>query len=227
MSLGILSCEKFNEDLIVRDLIFGEADSLISTAKKFNAYNTNQRQNLFIEDFNNNDLNWPVVDGGMFHYRLIKNGVFYLMGSGGRDASNKNFPKINYEENYEIEIRFKINQTGSFPIIYSFTFAQSENSYDARIDIINDGENGNFNISNFIGNDYNRNRYFDRSVSYNSPSDYDKLTLRNVSGKWFVFMNEVFLYQIKSLPIATNYFRFFTNKEAQIDYIRFDYLINL
>ena len=54
-----------------------------------------------------------------------------------------------------------------------------------------------------------------------------KLTIRKVSNKWFVFFNGNFIKQLDSLNIATSYFDFYTGKEAQIDYIKFDNLINL
>jgi hypothetical protein len=230
VSLCFTNCSVDDNDVTIRDMVFGEADPLLATAKNYNAYGTANRQNVLLENFDNNNRNWPVGYTNQSYFRLINAGVYHLMGFSGTSVTNSGFntlPLLNSSGNYEIEIAFRIIQNGTSGYKYKFTFASASNSYNNRIEILNDETNGNFNISNFPANDPNRNRYFDTNLSYNSPNGFDKLTIRKVSNKWFVFFNGNFIKQLDSLNIATSYFDFYTGKEAQIDYIKFDNLINL
>lgn len=228
--LYLTSCSVDETDVTIRDMVFGEADPLLATAKNYNSYGATNRQNVFLENFDNNSRNWPVGYTNLSYFRAVNGGVYHLMGFSGTSVTNSGFntlPSLNPVGNYEIEIAFRIIQNGTSGIKYKFTFANASNSYNNRIEILNDETNGNFNITNFPANDSNRNRYYDTNLSYNSPNGFDKLTIRKVSNKWFVFFNGNFIKQLNSLNIATNYFNFYTSKEAQIEYIKFDNLINL
>lgn len=229
-SLSLFSCSLDETDLTLRDMVFGEADPLLATAKNYNGYGAINRQNIYWESFDNNSRNWPFGYSNSSFFRTVSNGLYHLMGSSGTSATNSGFntlPLLNSNGNYEIEIAFRILQNGTSGIKHSFTFSNTSNTYNNRIEIINDETNGNFNITNFPANDSNRNRYFDTNLSYNSPNGFDKLTIRKVSNKWFIFFNGIFIKQLNSLNIATNYFSFYTSKEAQIDFIKYDNLINL
>jgi len=230
IGLVFSSCSVDDTDLTIRDMVFGEDDPILATAKNYNAYGATNRQNIFWENFDNNTRNWPVGYSNNFYFRAINGGVYHLMGSSGLSATNSGFnilPTLNTTGNYEIEIRFKIIQNGTSGIKYKFVLANTSTSYSNRLEIINDDTNGNLNFTNFPSNDSNRNRYFDTTVTYNSPNGFDKLTLRKINNKWIVFFNEVYIKQLNSINIATNYFSFYTSKEAQIDFIKYDNLINL
>lgn len=228
--LHLTSCSVDDTDVTIRDMIFGKADPLLATAKNYNAYGATNRQNVLWENFDNNNRNWPVGFSNMSYFRAVNGGVYHLMGISGTSVTNSGFntlPILNSSSNYEIEIAFRVIQNGTSGVKYKFTFANASNTYNNRIEILNDETNGNFNITNFPANDSNRNRYYDTNLSYNSPNGFDKLTIRKVSNNWFIFFNGNFIKQLNSLNIATNYFNFYTSKEAQIDFIKYDNLINL
>ena len=231
------SCSKTDNDITIRDMVFGETDMRLVQAKNYKGFPANLRQSVLWEPFIENVHQWTEVsNNNMNYFKVIEGGMYHIMGYSGsgvtNNGSSNTLPLISNSNNFEIEISFRIVQKGSRSLNYLLTFGDSSGDYKDRIEIMDypdasgNSSHSNFSISNFPSNDDNRNRYFDTNVKYNSPIGFDIITIRKVNSSWIIFFNGLYIKQLVSLRIATSWINFYTSKEAQIDYIKYDYLLN-
>ena len=64
------------------------------------------------------------------------------------------------------------------------------------------------------------------NINNNDSANFNLLTLRKVNNYLIVFLNGVYVKHTPITTFNTNYFKFLTTKEAQIDYIKYFILTN-
>ncbi len=226
LSFAIVSllsaCSKTDNDITIREMIFGDSDPLLAQYKNYSFYPSNKRQSVLWEPFDNNHRNWPVDTTGYNDYRKITNGVYHLAktnGSSNTNSTSNTLPLLDVNRDYEIEIRVKIVRF-YFSLIEQYSYQFSFTKAGSIVSI--SGNSGDTEPNFFLFPTNTKVR-----IKYNSPNGYDTFTLRKVNNKWILFVNGEYITHVESSDIGTKYFSFSTStNEALLDYIKYDYLLN-
>lgn len=229
-SLTLNSCIELENDITVRDLVFSEGDPLLAQAKNYNYYSADKRQNILIEDFLNNTRNWPINTASIYNYRKIENGLYKLAKNSTStlptNTTGNTLTSIDFKNDFEIELKLKayLNENEFYPAenaTYTIGFSQNYSS----LNFISDVEL-TVNKTSIIINTENGANSATQKISNNDVANFNIITLRKVNKYLIVFLNGVYVKHTPITTFNTNYFKFLTTKEAQIDYIKYDLLIN-
>jgi len=188
-----------------------------ATEKPVIALDTIQN-NVFTENFDNNKNNWSIGTGDSTTVSMA-NGIYtFQNGSNYRNYYMAKTVSIDNTRNFNFEMLMK------------FT---AKSPHDA-CGIVWGGSSG-ANLYYFcitkdkdfkIGNYSNYGWYIDVPCSTIKDNDYNKLSVRSVNGNFYLYINDVFVYQTDVDGLFGNMIGFQTSSQTtvQIDKIKISYL---
>ena len=228
ISFFLNSCIELENDLTIRDLVFSEGDPMLAQAKNYNYY-MDKKENILNEDFLNNSRNWPINNTSTNNYRKIENGLYKLAKTSTSilqtNTTGNTLIPIGFNNNFEIEIRVKayLNENEFYTAenaTYTVGFSQNYSSLNFISDVEVTVNKTNLKINTINANSITEN------INNNDSANFNLLTLRKVNNYLIVFLNGVYVKHTPITTFNTNYFKFLTTKEAQIDYIKYFILTN-
>lgn len=223
----ITSCSE-DSDLSGREMFFGDdANPNIQIAKNYNAFATSQRTTLFLENFNNNNNNWPILlpnsMAGQFQYYYINNGKYKMKGDNSTFYQSSILKTIDQNKDFEIEVSLSIFSNG---FISNNGIAFGHNNIDNGYFISVISQSKNLKVTYNSSSGINVEKEFTTNIT-----DYDwangvpiKITCRKVNQSMLFFVNENYLGKIIFEPFVDNYIGLRGLQETHFDYIKIDYL---
>ncbi|MDW3646292.1 MAG: hypothetical protein R8P61_04440 [Bacteroidia bacterium] len=191
------------------------------------------KDNLFFEDFDNNDNEW-YVDSTDQHQGKIENGLYTFTSK-----SNSFFPSrqlsIDPARNFQIEIRIKASRLGAFLLFGSNEnsssqfFSFQDNYGFANGQYLTDGNNYGYifradpEISPYL------HQYVLKPLRAFDIKEFVLMTIRREGDRLYYFLNEEFFYVNDYYPFSGDRIAFLPfdgegSREITIDYFSVDYI---
>ena len=190
----------------------------------YNSYSSNDKEFVFIENFDNNSRNWWTGDNSDA-YGAVLDGK-YILEWRGKTPIWYSFNNTTFDVSKDFEIEASIRQlTGNYDNLYGLLFNKS-NSGECGF-IIN-ARNGSVVYQDIA----NESRTFIKDGGITVPgiaisaNDYNKLTIRKIKGEYFFYINDVFLKSglVKDFNSTSIGFQIWYNSRISIDYLKVSYL---
>ena len=188
----------------------------------YNDYTSNDKKNIFYDDFSTNDYNWPIGTFENCRTYTFKPG-YYELKSTCKSVVSVYFNNAG---------SFKINENEDFELEISMMFISGEENNANSIGWGKDNSNENkfkFGFSAngyFIFNKYYNDAWIDIKPWTTSDvikkNDYNILTVRKVGDKYYFFINKVYVHSCAFEPFFGQRVDFSGNQNSvvRVDYIR-------
>ncbi len=178
----------------------------------YTAYNDAEKTQVFTDDFDNNANQW--LTDNLWISARIDNGYYNITCKNYQSSTGLSFKPVAISPNsdFEIEAALKIVKgTGAL------VFGMNDKYDHYRVEIIGD----NVQVLKDIPSKRKRiEKLF--SGSSQITSDYNKLTVRCVSGIYYIFANESLVVKLDDIELAGNLigFNVGTESEISVDYLK-------
>jgi hypothetical protein len=178
----------------------------------YTAYNDAEKDKVFTDDFNNNANQW--ITDNLWISARFDNGYYNITCKNYQSSTGLSFKPVAISPNsdFEIETALKIVKgTGAL------VFGMNDKYDHYRVEIIGD----NVQVLKDIPS---KRKKIEKLFSGRSQitSDYNKLTVRCVSGVYYIFANESLVVKLDDIELAGNQigFNVGTESEISVDYLK-------
>lgn len=175
-------------------------------------YNTYTKSLIFFDDFDNNNSGWEINS----RQQIIDGEYFVSESNYFPDISTIN---IDQSKDFEIETCFRINIESSYNCKIIWGQSDINHFYSFGYNSENEYYFCKYNIGETC-------YYLKEHSKHIIQNDYNKLTIRKVDGIYYLFINEVFLKDIKAEDFFGQNISFCaaTRTSINVKYIKISYL---
>ncbi|MFT5914668.1 MAG: hypothetical protein ACI81T_001161 [Bacteroidia bacterium] len=190
--------------------------NLLFAQSNYSDYSYSQRDNLFYDSFNDNYNNWSTANGYM------SGGVYKWTAPSTGTASALKLLHVDTSKDFEIEGKFKYVSGGKTTRLNSLIWGCESSGKKNYFGFTPDGS---FRVSKYENGDYSAYQDWTKSTAI-SKYDWNKMTIRKVSGMMYFFINGTKVHSMSFKPFFGDYmgFQASTSATLHIDYIRVSYL---
>jgi len=203
---------------------------------KYDDLDTLDRENLFYDDFTDNQNNW-FVDSTDLHQGKIENGFYTFLSNSSRFFPSQQI-SIDPARNFQIEIRLKNNQRGAY--LFFGSDENGESQYFSYQDNLGFGPNGYIRDGNKYGYIFRSSsdvepfvhQYALKPLRDFSMEEFVLMSIRREGDRLYYFINEKLFYVNDFYPFTGDRIAFIPNgsgdgleeKELILDYLKVDYI---
>lgn len=225
----ITSCSE-DSDLTGREMFFGDdANPNVQIAKDYNAFPTNKRTTLFLENFNNNSNNWPIIQPNSIpshnNFAIVSNGKYYISGDSWGQTIHQYTINLSIDtlKDFEIETSVILGASLSKPYeCFRFGCSDISNGYSIYLMGLDDPKI----IIDHKNNEELVSKEFPVEISnYDIANhNYAKISIRKISNSFLIFVNEKYVGKISFKEFSGSKIGYKAYGEYKSDYIKIDYL---
>ena len=181
----------------------------------YTAYNTAEKNLLFSDEFGNNTNQW--ITDNLWISAKIDNGYYNITCKNYQSSTGLSYKPVTIPSNsdFEIEASLKIIKgTGAL------VFGMNDKYDHYRVELF---DNNTLEVLKDTPSKRKKvEKLFSGTGSFKVTKDYNKLTIRNVGGAYYVFANESLVAQFSSIKLEGNQigFNVGTNSEISVDYLK-------
>jgi len=186
----------------------------------YNDYSSSQRTDIFFDDFDDNQHEWPYIQDGETWTGKIANGYMYYESKGNTSIYQARNVTLNEREDFELEARFR-HAGGATDQSDGFDWGRNA---DGHRDSFGFSGNGQYLISRYDGT-WSNDIPWTSSALVNKTT-YNKLTVRKVQSTYYFFLNERLVHTMPFRPLKGHAVGFSINANITIhvDFLRVSYL---
>lgn len=216
--LIIIAMKNIKDYALIALLIIFQSGNLFAQ-KKYTDYSAKDKQNIFIENFNNNFNKWT-IDNNWISGK-IENGHYLLNCKNYKNTTGLSYHSVDIDENkdFEIETKIKIiNGNGAL------VFGMDDNFNHYRLEISD--KNKFFILKNVVAKNTISKIYHTSILNIINQNNFNKITLRSINSVFYVFINEKFIKEFNKLPFFGDKIGFSvaTNSKIEIEQIQISYI---